>query len=248
MRYFGLAIATALAALCLLCIGWAQQTQDTQPSGTSSAASANPSGVGSQGSNPSDTVEPNQKPKHWSGSLVDIPCMAKELSTGNGAQGNGTDAETPNSALTPAPPHFMNEASQTPGGQTGPGQAPATSQTPQTFPAPTESPNPAMSPADQARAARANRVDSIAKQCSATQTTQDFRLAVGDGQVLRFDQEGNAKASDALKGVELRPGKKLKAKVSGRLGNGGTTVEVASIEVKAKRASPASSPASSPGL
>jgi hypothetical protein len=99
--------------------------------------------------------------------------------------------------------------------------------------------NPDISQAQAAKMARANKVDSEAKQCIATVTTTVFGLVLPEGQVVKLDDEGNAKAGEALKAVTVEPGKRVKAKVTGTL-QGGDRVKVASVEIKGKRSSPAS--------
>ena len=98
--------------------------------------------------------------------------------------------------------------------------------------------NPDISQAQAAQMARANKVDNEAKQCVATAATTVFGLVLADGQMVRFDDEGNAKTGEALKAVTLEPGKRVKAKVTGTL-EGSDTVKVASVEIKGKRSSPA---------
>jgi hypothetical protein len=98
--------------------------------------------------------------------------------------------------------------------------------------------NPDISQA-QAAQARASKADSEAKECVATTATTAFGLVLADGQLVRFDDEGNAKAGEALKAVTVDRGKRVKVKVTGTLEGGGNTVKVASVEIKGKRSSPA---------
>ena len=87
--------------------------------------------------------------------------------------------------------------------------------------------------------ARANNVENGAKQCVASVATTAFGLVIAGGQMVRFDDEGNAKTGEALKAVTVEPGKQVKAKVTGTV-EGSETVKVASVEIKGKRSSPAS--------
>jgi hypothetical protein len=91
-----------------------------------------------------------------------------------------------------------------------------------------------MTPQQSAQMAKANRIDNAAKQCAASASTQTFGLAMSGGQVVQFDSSGNSKAQEALKDVEMQPGKKIKAKVTGTMENQ-QTVRVASVEVKGKK-------------
>lgn len=240
MKFRELAITTSLAAVLLWGVGWAQPAPETQqPMGSASPSAT----LAAQTETSATATKPgkSQKEKHWSGSLVDVTCFAKALSTGKSATAPGTGPT--------GVPHFMGgdpsaEAGQSQGGMQEPGQP--GEQAP-SMPSTGEMPSPGMSPADQAKMAQANRVDNAAKQCPATPSTQTFGLAMLGGQVVQFDKDGNAKAAEALKGVELRPGKKVKAKVTGAVENN-TTVRVASVEVKGKgkRSSPAAA-APTPG-
>jgi hypothetical protein len=189
------------------------------------------------------TQKISQKEKHWSGTLVDVSCMAKELSTASNAP-----AQQPATTAPAGVPHFAaSEPSpgggqQRPGGGMGPGEG-----NPNTTPTPaTATPSaPDMSPAESAQMAKAARIDNAAKQCPPSSSTQIFGLSMSGGQVVQFDREGDARAAEALKEVSVQPGKKVKAKVTGVMANT-TTVKVASVEVKGKR-SPQGSSASSSG-
>jgi hypothetical protein len=79
--------------------------------------------------------------------------------------------------------------------------------------------------------ARAAKVNDAARVCAASPSTPAVGLATGEGQVLQFDSAGNVKAREALKNADLDPGKKIKAKVTGKLQNR-SIVLVASIELK----------------
>lgn len=178
------------------------------------------------------------KEQHWSGSLVDIPCMAKLLrsqqqSTTPG--GAGATGASQGSAPRFMGSGFTGQAGQQPGGAGAPG-VPAQGQAPATPSIPSRTPdNSGMTPAQAAQMARTERVDKAAKQCVASSSTQNFGLAMSGGQVVQFDSDGNSKAQEALKEVQVQPGKKVKAKVTGTMQNN-VTVKVASVEVKGKRA------------
>ncbi len=86
---------------------------------------------------------------------------------------------------------------------------------------------------DQARMEQADRMNSAIKKCTPTASTQTFGLAMGNGQVVQFNSEGNLKATEAMRENPALPGKKVKAKVAGSMLNS-TTVNVASLELKSK--------------
>ena len=174
----------------------------------------------------------NSKPpkeKHWSGSLVDVPCMAKALSATTPAPNAGT-------APRPYAPNYMapDEAPSQVGQGPAMGQAPGTPATgPHPGPGgPGQYPEPGTAgQQDTAQTARENRVDDAAQQCAATPATRAFGLAMSDGQVAQFDPNGNSEAMQAVKHTALEPGKKVKAKVAGVAGND-TTIRVVSLDVK----------------
>jgi hypothetical protein len=214
MKFEKIVLTAPLATLLFFSAGWAEQAPNTQ----------------SPPENSTKNAKNGSKEKHWSGILVDVSCMAKNL----GAE---------NKADPPAEPaigvaHLIGwgaalpEPDQVPGSG-GPGATPGSAQRGPEAGLPTEPPM-----TDEA-AARANKVDNAAKVCFASLSAQALGLATSDGQVLQFDEEGNAKAKEALKDADLDPGKKVKAKVTGTMKDE-TTVIVASIDIKGsgKRASP----------
>jgi len=220
MRFGKIALTAPLATLLFFTFGWAEQSPNTQSPPETSAKSA----------------KNGPKEKHWSGSLVDVGCMAKKL----GAENTADPAEKPAigvahligwGAALPQPDQVPGGGGQ--GGMQGPGQR---------GPEPGVPTGPPMtdgSADERAAAARASKVDAAAKVCAASLSTPTLGLATSDGQVLQFDQDGNAKAKEALKDADLEPGKKVKAKVTGTMEDE-TTVKVASIDIKGsgKRASP----------
>jgi hypothetical protein len=237
-----LLVACCAVAMLAWNVGMAQQAPNPQSPAQTAPGTASTEGASAGAS--SDNVK-SEKQKHWSGSLVDIGCMAKALNN----QNNGANP----SAGTSAPvSHFADsgspmQAGQQPGG-IAPGQGPV-GQGQGTSPAlPGQGQNQNsqdMSPEQAAQIARANKVDDAARQCVPSSSTQVFGLAMSGGQVVKFDADGNTKAQEAIKGTEVEPGKKVKAKVTGTMEDR-TTVRVASVEVKGKRAS-ASSPNSASG-
>ena len=216
MKFNQLAVTGSLATALCFGAGWAQQAPSAQ-SETEPATKSAKSGV---------------KEKHLSGSLVDVACMAKTLGAETG--------DAPQTEPAPGVPHFVGGGADP---QAGPGQMPAgggpggmqdpNHRNPQSS-MPPDTRAPGMSADDQVQTARSNKIDNAVKQCAASPSAQTLGLATSDGQVLQFDQDGNAKAKEALNSAaNLQPGKKIKAKVTGTIEDKGT-VNVASIEIKGK--------------
>jgi hypothetical protein len=232
-------VATLGMVAALVCwVGTLAQSQYPQPSQSQGATTASSAAT----QNPpvtADQSEPKAKPekqKHWSGSLVDANCITKVMSQVQaGAAAGGPQRQMPH--FVDAAPSAAAQAGQRP---TGPGQGgvpqeptnPQGRQNPGNYPDMTQS----------AQMAKATMMDQAAKQCTATASTQAFALVSG-ADVMKLDDQGNSKASEAVKGVEVQPGKKVKAKVTGTME--GETIKVAAVEVKGKRAS--QPPAGSPG-
>jgi len=211
MRFNQLAVTGSLATALFFGAGCAQQALGSQSE--TEAATKN--------------AKSGPKEKHLSGSLVDVACMAKTLGVETGG--------TPQAAPLRGVPHFWGgEAEADP--QTGPGGPGGMQGSTQPNPQSTMPPDtrvPGMTADDQAQTERANKIDNAVKQCAASPSAQALGLATSDGQVLQFDQDGNAKAREALKSADVEPGKKIKAKVTGTMENK-ATVNVASIEIKGK--------------
>jgi hypothetical protein len=211
--------------------GW---TPPAESSGLGShQASAAQSFVGHHSS--SSSKKSSTKTKAWHGKLVDANCIAQAMAK--------TAPSVPQGA-SPGIPHFVSDSGaqgqypggagqqqQMPGGQ--PGQSP-TSQQPN-GPGVPNSPNPGMGPGESPQAQRAAMVDKAAKQCAATTSTAAFGLVEADGRIIRFGTNGNNQASEAVKQVQLKPGKAVKATVKGTEQSGGS-LEVTSVEVKGKHA------------
>lgn len=222
-----LRVVIIIASSALL-FAWCSAVAQQSPSGPSVASSS--------------ANAKTEKPKHWSGSLVDVSCMSKALSqTEAPKSGSGPEGHLPHLLGS----SFAAQTGQPPGGPIPAGQAGQAPGTPSTYPAPEGAQSPDMSPEQAEQIAKASKVDEAAKQCAAGPSTQAFGLAMSGGQVVKFNTDGNTKALEALKEVEVQPGKKVKAKVTGTMQDE-STVKVASVEVKGKRA-PGSQPSSSPG-
>jgi hypothetical protein len=226
MRRIKNVIALSMGALLWAGAGaWAQHAPGSVPQSTQSSGMQSPA---SQPQSTSATDKPG-KPKKWSGKLVDAPCMMKALNT--------FAASTQQNA-SPDVPHFLGGPSepvqyagggaqqpQMPGGQ-GRQQSP-------NMPVGQQGQNPNMGPNETAQMQGAAMIDNAAKQCAATPSTTSFGLALGDGQVIKFDGDGDSKASQAVKDVELEPGKAVKATIKG-IDQGSGSVQVASVEIKHK--------------
>jgi len=266
MQFRKLLITASAAALLVYGPVWARQSPanpgsqnpnaTTQsPTTQSPATPASPTTTenpsANSGSASTQQNMPDQKEKHWTGSLVDVKCMAKALGSESGSAAPATT-----SGATPQAPQYMSglpdqlqQTAQPGGGATPMGPAGSQSRpgTAPTYPGQDSGQNPDMSQAQSQRAAAAaERMDSAAKQCAASTLTQAFGLALSDGKVVQLDSEGNTKASEAIKAVDVQPGKKIKAKVTGVL-EANNTVNVASVEVKGKKISPSSSMGGSTG-
>ena len=72
-----------------------------------------------------------------------------------------------------------------------------------------------------------------ARQCAATPSTTSFALTLGVGHVIKFDGASDSKIIQAVKNVELEPGKVVKATIKG-IDQGSGSMQVASVEVKHK--------------
>jgi hypothetical protein len=259
MHYRKLLIVGSVALLISWGSTWAQQQSPNTPSQNPNATSQSPTPQSpATPANPTTTDNPsvssssadatekmtNGKEKHWTGSLVDIKCMAKTLGSESQAPSSTGASAAPTPHFAPQSPDQFQQSSQ--GGGTGANPAgsagsPNQPSTAPTYPGQDSGQNPDMSQGQSQRAAAAaQRMDAAAKQCTATPSTQSFGLALSDGKVMQLDQEGNAKASDALKSINVPPGKKIKAKVTG-LAQDNNTVQVASVELKGKKVNPSPS-------
>lgn len=213
MKLKAIAITAPLATALFCGIGEAQQQTPSSSTPDATTKSAK---------------NDSSKEKHWSGSLVDVGCMAKALASGN--------ASTPQVEPGAGAPHFAGEAGDPQIGQVPGGGAPGGIGAGQRVPepgTPNTTPTNDAGGDQRAQADQANRVDNAAKACAASSTTQNFGLAMANGQIVKFDADGQAKAQEAMKEADVQPGKKVKAKVSGFMEDK-NTVKVASVDVKGK--------------
>lgn len=239
---------------------WAQQSPSGQSPQNPGATTESPTPQSpATPANPTTTENPSvsassasaqqhmstQKEKHWTGSLVDVRCMAKALGSGTLNASPAATASNPTAAtphFTPAPDQLQQPGGQgagaMPAGQAGSASRPGVGPT---YPGQESGQNPDMNQTQSAQAAAAaERMDAAAKQCAASTSTQSFGLALSDGKVVQLDNQGNTQASEALKTIDVQPGKKVKAKVTGTVEDN-NVVRVASVEVKGKKVNPSSS-------
>lgn len=218
-----------LAALLVWSVAWAQQTPQAQEPQGSSPSAMSP--ATSQNSPQTSMKNGKTKEKHWTGSLVDVKCMASALRS-TGATPGQNDAS--------GMPHFMGSNWVSPqaggqmpagGGQSG-AQMPSQAGPTQTGPG-GQTPSTVTNPQVEAKMAQEEQVDNAAKQCTPSPSTQVFGLAMSDGQVVQFDKNGDTLAQGALKDNAVQSGKKIKAKVTGTM-QSETMVKVASLDVKGK--------------
>lgn len=191
--------------------------------------------------------EKTEKPRKWKGRLVDTNCVVKAFNT--------VSAHDLSSAGQGAS-HFMNGPSQpgpSPGGGAPQGQPSVVTcpglgcMTPdaKTGPHPirgglggpmgtTTTEGPGTRSDVKARMRRAALVQGVIKKCAASPSTSEFGLALSGGRLIKFDQQGNSKARQAIKVAELPPGKPAKATVKGIVEISGS-VHVTSLQIKDKR-------------
>jgi hypothetical protein len=230
MRRIEIAIALCTGAFLFLWAGaWAQQAPSSPAEGSQNPGAQTPASQPS-----SSSTEKTGKPKKWSGKLVDAGCMTKALNT---------IASPAQQGASPAGPHFLggsSEPSPLPGQHPGAGGA---QQLEMPGGQPQQQPNvpigplgqsPSMGSNDTAQMRKAALIDDAANKCAATESTTSFGLVLGDRRVINFGEEGDSKASQAIKDVELKPGKAAKATVKGTDQANGS-VQVASVEIKGKR-------------
>ncbi len=159
-------------------------------------------------------AKPSGKEKHWSGTLVDFGCMVKALQPPKGGANAGPGLDAPGSNFLGGAPQAGHAAGGMSGSQGSVGNSPVDD-----------------SGLDQNHLAQVARVDNAAKQCGPTASTQNFALATSEGEVFRFDPQGNSLAADVLKQTEIS--KRIKARVSGTL-DSHSTLDVASLNIKTK--------------
>ena len=225
----GYSFVTGSVVLSLFLCGtsWASQGSGGQAQ-SSTQETANPTPVAKSDST---AKHKGEKEKHWSGSLVDVNCVEKAKSSG------GTEDNSVRPSATAPQRQWLGEGSGQASSQMGPSQTPR--QTGALPPGQNPTQNPDISQEQAAQMARAEKIDNESKQCAATATTTVFGLVASGGQMMKFDTEGNTKAGEALKATAIEPGKRVKAKVTGTLA-ASDTVNVSSVEIKGKHASPAS--------
>ena len=186
--------------------------------------------------------------KKMSGKLVDAPCMEKGLSSMQGGQHSQPSQAAP--AQAPRGEGFEGDRGEPQAGAqqpAGPGQAPGGPGR-QTMPGDTQ-PNPGQAPYPGQQAPTGpSPAERAAKQCPASSSTTTFGLVLSDGKFVKLDDQGNTKASEAIKNTAMKEGKAPKAQAKGTLE--GDTIRVADIRIKGEKASASSTAqrqAASPG-
>lgn len=212
--------------------------------GVQPSAALQPPFAAGQNSNPAKHAK-NEKQKKWKGKLVDEKCVAKALNTVSVHDLSSESPHVSHFADGPSPMEpFAGQAGQQ--GQvpvvTCPGVGCASPDA-KTGPYPMRDglggpmgPGPGNSntrPDINARLRHAAMIDDAVKKCPASESTSDFGLALSNGRVIEFDQDGNSKASQAIKVAELAPGSPAKATVEAFEESGGS-VRVTSVQVKSK--------------
>ncbi len=161
-----------------------------------------------------DNAKPSGKEKHWSGTLVDFGCMVKALQPPKGGANAGPGLDVPQSNFMGGSPQAGHPSGGMSGSQGSTGNSPADD-----------------GGLDQNHLTQVARVDNAAKQCGPTGSTQNFALATSEGEVFKFDSQGNSLAADVLKQTENS--KRIKARVSGTL-DSHSMLSVASLDIKSK--------------
>ncbi len=187
----------------------------------------------------------NQKVHKWTGSLVDAGCMATAL------------RQIPSVAQMVSPEPLaqyylqgMENSQSTQSRQSGNQQPSAGTINPPTASHPAGGPEAARDPSGEpetserelamqsAQLHHAEMVKEKVRMCTPRQTatqlrpTTQYGLVTSTARLVKFDAVGNLKAMRALKTSMPAPGKPVKAKVTGVMTNGESTVMVASIEIK----------------
>ena len=174
-----------------------------------------------------------QKPRKWTGSLVDADCMSKALRRVSGID----------EALFPDPlsGYWQTlESSQRTGQERNSG-----AWSPQGQP---ETPSHAAWSMDSdgepegserqiavqaAQLKRAKMLEDVATAFTPSRPTMHYGLLISGGTLLKFDAAGNFKAKEASEISPVEPGKTVKVKVTGIV-EAEDTVRVASIELKGR--------------
>ena len=189
--------------------------------------------------------EKTVKPRKWKGKLVDANCVVKVLNTvsvhdlssaGHGARHFANSPAQPESFLGGGAQPGQSPVTTCPGlgcltpdGKTGPGPMRGGLGGPME----NDTRNPGKGPDLATRMRRAQLVEGAARKCAPSKSTSQFGLALSSGRLIGFDQDGNSKASQAIKVAEVRPGKPAKATVKGIVERNGL-VHVTSVQINGK--------------
>jgi hypothetical protein len=170
-----------------------------------------------------------EKLKTFSGKLVDAGCMVT-------AEKTNPEVQSPINRQEPSIPADVPQEPSA-GPQTGPSSNPSNS--PQAGPIPPSAqpggpgkypPTAGDEEAAPGGSEQASSLEKAAKACPATAATKEFGLVTGGGNFLKFDEQGNLKASQVMKSPSVQGAKTKKVKVVGK--REGNTIEVAELQLK----------------
>jgi len=225
-------IAALLTALPLACALVLAQTDSQQTTTTTTQTETRPATTTSTTTRTTTDTHTLPTISHWKGTLVDASCAA-------GAKSTSSTSSTTDQSTTPTTDQAgsANRSSVTNQSGTTPDQGGITTGT-QNPPATTTSSDQNASgqttSVDTGRhhKGRRNRDASQTENCPVSSSTSMFALKTQDGQLLRFDSVGNARAAAELKNKQkwtkdLAEGKPIRAKVDGIMS--GDTVTVTDV-------------------
>ncbi len=174
-----------------------------------------------------------QKPRKWTGSLVDADCMSKALRRVSGID----------EALFPDPlSEFWQtlqdsqraEQERNSGGWSPQGQPQTPSRAAWSRESDGEPDASERQIATQtAQLQKAKMLENVATACTPRRPTMHYGLLISSGTLLKFDAAGDFKAKEAIEISPVEPGKTFKVKVTGIV-EADDTVRVASIELKGR--------------
>ena len=227
------ALFTALPLACGLVVAQtdSQQssTQQTTTTTTTTQTEARPATTTSSTSRTTTDTHALPAITHWKGTLVDASCAGGAKST---ASSTTTTTSTTDQSGSANRTSVTNQSGTTPdqsGITTGTQNPPATT----TSSDQTASSQTTTTTVDTGRHHKGHRNrDASTQNCPVSSSTSMFALRTQDGQVLRFDSVGNARAAAELKNKQkwtkdLADGKPIRATVDGIMS--GDTVTVTDV-------------------
>lgn len=172
-----------------------------------------------------------QKPRNWTGTLVDAGCMTTAMSRFPSA--DETHFPDPLSGFR----QTLQDSQPAPQGRNSRGWSPqGQPQTPSQAAWTKDSDGEPEASEQQiamqtAQLKRAKVLEQEVKACTPTTPTTHYGLVISGGQLLKFDTGGDLKAKEAIGVSAVEPGKTLKARVTGVI-QADDSARVASIVVK----------------